>query len=107
MKKTTITIQKPVNGVDGKGMPTKKWQEVDTISASLLPITRDLAVKYHGYDESVEKRGFYRGRRVDIQTGYRALIDGEKPLFFVSVLDYGKVVDFLLDKTVPGSVIGG
>lgn len=104
--KTILTLQTPVNTTDSEGMIEQSWQDAGNITVTLLPITQGLALKYHGYSEKVEKRAFYQGRRETIKLGNRVVVDSE-PFYIVSVLDYGKVIDFLMAKQVPGGAVHG
>ncbi len=99
--KNRVTLQTPINTADSEGIVTKAWQDGGNISVTLLPITQGLALKEHGYEEKVEKRAFYKGQNTNIKLGNRVIVNQEL-LYIVSVLDYGKVTDFLLAKQVPG-----
>lgn len=93
--KTIILLQTPINTVDAEAITQQEWQDVSKISVTMLPITQELAFKHHGYTEKVEKRGFYKGRNANIKLGNR-IIDAGRALLIVSVMDYGKVIDFLV-----------
>ena len=101
MKKTKVIVQISTDNTDSEGFIQQSWSDAATIYAVELPITNDLALKYWGYQDKVEKRIFYKGYNANIVKGNRVLID-DVPLFIVSVLDYGKVMDMLLNNSMPG-----
>ncbi|MCM0760669.1 hypothetical protein M7775_19140 [Sporomusa sphaeroides DSM 2875] len=93
-KKTLITLITPVKVRSNEGVVRQEWQPAGKIPVTLLPVTQELAYKYHGYTKTVKKRGFYKGKNQNVKLG-NGIMDGETPLIIVSALDYGKVIDFL------------
>lgn len=95
-KKTRLTVITPVEITDNEAVTRQEWQPVGKIiSATILPVTQEMAFKYHGYIKKVEFRVFYKGKNPYILVGNGIMLEGT-PLKIVSTLPYGKVIDFLV-----------